>query len=359
LFVIDSLRHDYLSFYDLSVGFTPNIERFARDSIVFRNAFTRYGGTGLSVPAIWSGSAILHKQYVMPFDPMNALAKLLSVNSYEQIVSVDSIMERIWTSGSRIQLDRGIPNVDFRFCRTVSELETRLDHIDRPVFAYTLPQDLHIGAVRTATVPAGESYPGRYAPYAARVRQIDACFGGFIDFLQKRGLYDRSLIVLTSDHGELLGEKGRWGHSYYMPPEVVQVPLIIHLPASADKGVVDPDAVALTTDITPTIYAALGYRPIRQTPLRGRTLIGRSAGDAEEQRGDVYVLAASYGAVYAVLRSNGRSLYVANGIKGGDAQYERQGAVWTEREVHDAERSMNEHAIIEHDEAVAREYRLR
>ena len=77
LFVVDSLRRDYLSPYNPDVAFTPAIARFARESTVFRRAFTRYGATGLSVPSIWIGGLLLHKQYVTPFAPMNTLDKLL------------------------------------------------------------------------------------------------------------------------------------------------------------------------------------------------------------------------------------------------------------------------------------------
>jgi hypothetical protein len=48
MFVIDSLRQDYVSPYNPRVTFTPAIEAFARDSVVFKRAFTRYGATGLS-----------------------------------------------------------------------------------------------------------------------------------------------------------------------------------------------------------------------------------------------------------------------------------------------------------------------
>ena len=75
LFLVDSLRSDYLSPYNASVHFTPRIAEFAAANSFFPNAFTRYGGTGLSVPAIWAGSVLAHKQYILPFDGMNALAE--------------------------------------------------------------------------------------------------------------------------------------------------------------------------------------------------------------------------------------------------------------------------------------------
>jgi hypothetical protein len=87
LFVIDSLRRDYLSPYNPAVGFTPAIGAFARDSIVFERAYTRYGGTGLAVPSIWAGGLLLHKMYVTPFDPSNALLKLIDAGKYRRVTS--------------------------------------------------------------------------------------------------------------------------------------------------------------------------------------------------------------------------------------------------------------------------------
>src|SRR5207253_8994289 len=67
IFVIDSLRADYLSPYNPTFDFTPNLQEFGADSAVMRQAFTRYGGTSMAVPAIWAGSLLLHKHYTLPF----------------------------------------------------------------------------------------------------------------------------------------------------------------------------------------------------------------------------------------------------------------------------------------------------
>src|SRR5204863_9903196 len=100
-----------------------------------------------------------------------------------------------------------------------------------------------------------------------------------------------------------LGEDGRFGHSYHLFPQVVQIPLIIHFPSAvAARTAVDADAVSLTTDITPTIYQVLGYRPVAGNDLMGRSLIGGDEPTWKARRRDAYVIAASYGADYAVLR---------------------------------------------------------
>ena len=58
LFIIDSLRRDYVSAYNPQVTFTPRIAAFAKDSFTYDRAFSRYGGTGLAVPSIWAGALV-------------------------------------------------------------------------------------------------------------------------------------------------------------------------------------------------------------------------------------------------------------------------------------------------------------
>jgi arylsulfatase A-like enzyme len=382
LFVIDSLRRDYLSPYNREVRFTPHLQQFAAENLAFSNAFTRYGGTGMSMPAIWAGSALAHKQYVDPFHPMNALEKLLDVNGYRKAYSFDHISTQLLKpSDTTIELDRGHPEMSFDFCRTVDEIHTRLDTLDPaagPLFAHTRSLNLHVWEVRKSAAPE-ESYPGFYPQYAARVARIDGCFGRFVEGLKRRHLYDNSIIVFTADHGELLGEEGQWGHSYHLDPPVLQVPLLMHLPPQVPVGGVDLDGVSFTTDIAPTLYQALGYHPRPPGPLAGRSLLApteqnrssiqdrAAAGQPVLPRGDAfgarrrerYVIPASYGAVYAVVSDNGRRVYIANAINNSERAYERAGAGrWTKVEVSDDIRLIGRVEIRRHVDEVARAYGL-
>jgi hypothetical protein len=362
LFVVDSLRSDYLSPYNPEVHFTPRIAEFASRNVFFPNAFTRYGGTGLSMPAIWAGSALAHKQYVVPFDSMNSLQKLLDGNGYQRIQTRDHITEALWTQrDDDVELDRGKNEMDFDFCTTLDELGRLLEQRgpeSAPVFAQTRSLNLHVAAVRHGYVPPGKSYPGFEPPYAYRVERIDGCFGAFIDRLIRLRLYDKSVVVLTADHGELIGEDGRWGHSYHMFPQVIQVPLFVHLPASSTARF-DTGAMTLSTDITPTLYSVLGYDRRAGGPLTGKSLSIRTPDDSAEQRRESVVLAASYGAVYAVVSVNGRSLYIADAIQEQDHTYRRTSLTdlkWTEVPVDPASRVLGQMRIRRHVDAVARTY---
>lgn len=328
VFVIDSLRRDYLSPYNKSVSFTPNIERFARESIVMENAFTRYGGTALSEPAIWSGSMLLHKQYVLPFYPMNSLQKLLDTDKYQSFISMDPILSELLRPSSSITaLDKRGDGHDFDLCWSLKELEKKIDERKtfEPLFAYTQPWNIHAHVIATEgrTVPSGEEYPNFWAPYASRVKYMDACLGEFLDYLKARGLYENSIVILTSDHGDSLGEGGRWGHSYWMYPEIIRVPLIIHLPEKLRANLVwDSRAAAFSTDITPSLYYLLGHRPIVKNDLFGKPLFTATEREQHEYQRESCVIASSYGAVYGVLSGNGRWLFLADAVRNRDYFYD-------------------------------------
>ncbi len=330
VFVIDSLRSDYTSPYNPAVNFTPGIEAFARESVVFKNAFTRYTGTGLSEPSIWTGAMLLHKQYVTPFYPMNSLQKLLEVERYQQLIARDEILRTIMAPSELVsELQAGQTTMNLNFCPAAEELQGKISQAQssgQPIFAYMQPQDIHVSVINreNRSVPGGESYPGFEAAYAARMKSIDRCFGGFIAFLKTSGIYSNSIVILTADHGDSLGEKGRWGHAYNLVPEVARIPLIIHLPESAAQVVYDQNAPAFLVDVTPSLYYLLGHRPIEQNQLFGHPLFTMTTDENPRKAKSSYVIASSYGAVYGLLSNEGNrySLYVANAVDYKDYFYE-------------------------------------
>jgi arylsulfatase A-like enzyme len=196
------------------------------------------------------------------------------------------------------------------------------------VFAWSLPQDIHVAVLNregNAAVDAAR-YDGFHAPYASRIRRFDACFGAFIDDLKTRRLYDDSVVILTSDHGDSLGEEGRWGHAYTIYPEVLQVPLVVHLPAWArDRVEADPAELAFTTDITPTLYVLLGHTPSELAPIFGRSLV-RPPGTPSPAREPFGLVASSYGSVYGWVGAGGEDLYIADGVALRDYSYRLDGS---------------------------------
>jgi arylsulfatase A-like enzyme len=324
VFVVDSLRQDYVSPYNHAVSFTPAMETFASESVVFRNAFTRYSGTTLSEPSIWSGMLLLHKHYVQPFHRVNNLEKLTQADGYQSFITVDTVLRVLLESRpNTVELDSSAPKwTDVDLCSTAADFAGRItsqQDRSRPIFFYTQSQNIHIVTLRKimAVRPPKKSYAPFVDYYSSELQRLDGCFGDFIQTLKSRGLYDNSIIVLTSDHGDALQEVGAERHAFSLKPEVIRIPLIIHVPAQIKKTwYYDPDAIAFNSDITPTLYELLGHAPVVARAEFGRPLFTRTSGDAQEYRRSSYMIASSYGPLYGLLYDNGKKLFIENESKG-------------------------------------------
>ncbi len=363
LFIVDSMRRDYVSPYNAKVFFTPEIGRLGAESFVFDRAFTRYAGTALAIPSIWSGGMMPHSLEQPGFEHRDTLLKLLNANHYVRMMNVDHIIgDLVARDANLVELDAGKGTMEFDLCDTVDELAAKMAAADpaRPVFFYSLPQNVHIAIASRRKVPEGESYPGFFAPVASSVRRIDGCVGRFVDFLKRTNRYDNSIIIVTSDHGDSLGEEGRWGHAHFIVPEVMRIPLIVHVPSRMRaRASVDLAALTFSSDITPSLYALLGYDPPDRGPIFGRAAFVAPDADTSWRRRGTFLLASSYGPAYAMLRHNGRRLYVVDAVDGRDNAFDVSDAAVGERiDITDAMTSENRILIRQHLAELARQNHL-
>lgn len=319
--VVDSLRRDYVSAYNPAVQFTPEIQKFANESVVMRNSFTRYAGTTLSEPAIWAGSLMLHKHYVRPFHPMNNLEKLVQADGYDRFITVDTVLRLLLDPAIPVHhLDAAMANwSDQDLCTTAPDAERQIDarsDKSKPIFLYTQPQNIHVVSLehaRHVRPPQDGAYPGFQPSAATEIKRLDGCFGSFVSYLKAHGLYDNSIVVLTADHGESYGDYGHTNHTFGLHPEVLRVPLIIHLPVSMQKNYyVNPDAVAFNIDVTPSLYYLLGHKPVANDERFGRPLFTLTKEENESYQRENYLVAVCYGPIYGLLSHNGGNLFVAN-----------------------------------------------
>jgi arylsulfatase A-like enzyme len=118
---------------------------------------------------------------------------------------------------------------------------------------------------------------GHRNSYEYRVSVVDHYLGEFLSFLKDANLYEDTMIILTSDHGESFGEvhnDGKYvarGHGAVAYDEQIRVPLVIKLPGRLSKGpmVIEEDVRLL--DVAPTILAALGLDPVLE--FRGKSIL--------------------------------------------------------------------------------------
>jgi arylsulfatase len=91
--------------------------------------------------------------------------------------------------------------------------------------------------------------------YDAEIRYNDEYIGAFLDELRERGLLERSLLIVTADHGDAFGEHGYYEHPRYLHDEVTKVPLVVRPPSGRDEVVKTPVS---TLDVGATIESAVG-----------------------------------------------------------------------------------------------------
>ena len=316
--VVDSLRPDYLGIYNSKVDFTPNLDRFAQDSIVMRNAYTQYAGTSLSEPAIWSGALLLHAHYLQPFDKVNSLKKLLKTDGYRMIVSYDEVLQQVLPEEpDLIKFDTGILWNHLEISSSLGQLETYLDarkDKDRPIFFYTQPKNVHQFGVNDRPKRNSSNWkdrPGFNNRIAYTVHQVDESLGPFFDYLKAKNLYDNSIIVVTADHGDATGGFGLFTHSTFITPEIMRVPLVIHLPRKMRQAVsYDPNAISSLIDLTPSLYYLLGHGPVRKHPLIGQPLFTNTKQELDGYSRTELFLASDSRAGYGLLMDHGTLMFV-------------------------------------------------
>ena len=266
---IDTLRSDRLPPYGYSKVQTPAIDSLAADGIVFERAYSNVPLTLPSHTTILTGllppthGVRNNLGYRYESEQHPPITKALSAAGYDTGAAVSCYVLRGNTglagafdfyddaiaseSGVAVgRLQRAGMDTLAVATRWIAERGERpfflLFHLFEPHGPYEAP----------------EPFRSRFAdPYDAEIAASDDVVGRLIQDLKSRKLYDRSLIILLSDHGEGLGDHGEAEHGVFLYREALQVPLIIKLPDSKDRGQRVAEPVTLA-DIAPTIAALTG-----------------------------------------------------------------------------------------------------
>ena len=110
------------------------------------------------------------------------------------------------------------------------------------------------------------------ALYEGDLTYLDERIGELADHLRRLGILDDTLLIVTSDHGEELGEHGVIGHNYGLCNLLLHVPLIVRYPKRLAAGTRRPDIVELI-DLFPTVLDAAGLAPDGREKPQGRSLL--------------------------------------------------------------------------------------
>lgn len=281
---IDTLRPDHLGCYGYKQIHTPNIDALAADGTRFDRAYTSVPVTLPSHTTIFTGTypiySGMHDFAANKLSPTQAtLASVLKEHGFiTGAVVASAVLD------SRFGLNYGF---DFYYDHfDFSRLdESNMDEMERPgnvvadvtldwlgknyqkkFFLWMHLYDPHY-PYRPPT-PYSEQYKDR--PYDGEIAFADAQVGRLIRFLKEKNLYQNTLVVLSGDHGESLGEHGEKTHGFFIYNSTLHVPLMIHLPSQASRVRSVPDLVNLA-DVMPTILASLKFDTPSQ--VQGRSLV--------------------------------------------------------------------------------------
>lgn len=269
LITIDTLRADRLSCYGGRRVETPHLDALAREGIRFANAASTVPFTLPAHSSLMTGTYPPYhgvRENVGYFldDSLPTLAERLAAGGWTTAAFVSAfVLDGRWGIGRGFDTyfddfeleasgpaNLGAVQRDGR--ETIAEAVRWLDdNPGDPFFLWLHLFDPH--DPYTPPEPFRSRYPGH--PYDAEVAYTDSLIGEFRRALERRGLLERSLLVLTGDHGEGLGQHREGFHGFFVYDSTVRVPLIVRLPAAALAGRVVEEAVS-HVDLLSTLLEA-------------------------------------------------------------------------------------------------------
>jgi arylsulfatase A-like enzyme/Tfp pilus assembly protein PilF len=279
LISIDTCRADYLSCYGYPKKTTPNIDALADRAVLFENVISP---VPLTLPAhcsMLTGTIpphhAVHDNYDYWLEGSNiTLAEILRDNGFATAAFVSAFV-----LDSQFAIDQGFDTYYDHFEQQADQFqanERRADQTTRLALDWLDEHSrenfflfLHYYDPHTDYDPP-EPFFSKFADnlYAGEIAYTDHYIGQLLQKLKSLGIFDSSLIIITSDHGEMLAEHGEDEHGYFIYQSALKVPLIFKLPGRHRHQRVN-GLVALV-DIIPTVCGLLGIAP--PTPLHGRDL---------------------------------------------------------------------------------------
>ena len=322
LVMVDTLRWDYLGSYDPSKkGISPHLDALAEDGVVFEKAFGAASWTRSATASLFTSMVPLShktegKKNALP-QSLVTIAELLQAQGYHTggfpnntnvtrnfgfdqgfdyfvyqspalpFAATDSVMQL-----SMYQLVRKLrekvvtyKKVEEFYQPAPTVLNTLQEYIEaqkgQKWFAFTHLMEPHdpyferpyngVGFGRAENeVPDHNQMVGDeplidYLKriYSQEITEMDKDFGAFIRWMKAEGIYDNTMIIVTSDHGEEFFEHGGWWHGTTLYEEQIRVPLIVKLPGQKWSGKRVPWQVRVI-DVGPTIANEAGVSRTKQ-----------------------------------------------------------------------------------------------
>jgi len=320
LIVCDTLRADHVGCYGYFRETTPNIDRVAAEGVLLEDFYNSGAPTGPGFTCIYTGLHSIHHRFYL-FLPPNirpiddtifTLPEIMRARGYTT-AALDNLINfpahsKHFVRGYEFYINASPGAFASPPVITAEQVNRRLlpwirDHSDERFFLFVHYWDPHLpynqpkeyqnlfhherGSLSDLEVreaPAGYKYvPGwgrvdeineggadrSIDLYDGEVAYMDHAIGETLDVLEEAGILEETLIIVTSDHGEQLGQHGAWGHNA-LHDSVTHIPLILRYPKRLPRGR-RVRGFGQHIDLLPTILDLTGGPP-RLPNIDGRSL---------------------------------------------------------------------------------------
>ena len=307
IIILDAARADHFSSYGYFRPTTPNLDMFAEEAILFTQVFSEALTTRCSIGTLFTGFpltvlSLYNIGNTLP-DELTTLAQMFQQKDFKTagfagVANVGSIFgfdrgfdqyfelyrEKEFHRKSQEYLPYLIPwleaNKDRRFFLYVHFKEPHAHYVPLPPFkgmfsdAYEEKVDLnvHLNDISEDFTEGQIAYVR--AGYDENLASVDSVVGEIIETMRSLGLLDESIVIVTADHGELMGEKDKiFGHGGYFGEGGMHIPLLIRFPKNDKMKFPDRiDALVKTSDLFVTLSDIHGF-DILGDLVPGRSLL--------------------------------------------------------------------------------------
>jgi choline-sulfatase len=266
---IDAVRADHLSCYGYPFTTTPNLDAFARESVLFERNYIQGGDSPNSINSFMSGiyprnfrhfetqmlkDTLKENGYRTAFVGYEALFKGHPFReNYDEMHMFDTEYGEIWgQQTSETIVDAMI--------QTLKKIQ------GGKFFLYTHmldPHEAYLPSIHSSRFSNSET-----PHYDGEIAYTDLHLGTLFQYLKDQNLYERTLIVITADHGEEFSDHGDRFHGKHLYTESIHTPMIINYPHLPERRVKLPVG---SVDMAPTVLSFLDITP--RNPLDGTDLL--------------------------------------------------------------------------------------
>jgi arylsulfatase A-like enzyme/Tfp pilus assembly protein PilF len=273
LVTLDTTRADRLGAYGFRPIETPNLDRIAREGVLFEHAvapapLTLPTHSSLFTSKLPPAHGVRDNGGFFLDDRETTMAERLKSRGFRTGGFVGAyVLDHKW--GVAQGFEKYFDNFDLSKYHTVSlsSVERRGNEVaDRALewldsvssskfFAWVHFYDAH------SPYDPPEPFKTRYSdrPYAGEIAFVDSQVGRLLSWLDVHQLLDKTIVVVIGDHGESLGDHGEGTHGFFVYESVLHVPLLIRAPYEAMRGRKVSDVVR-SVDVLPTLLDLLGIQ---------------------------------------------------------------------------------------------------